>query len=117
MAMNIVGLAVLAVALAVPALAVAQAPPETKAPIAPKTDKLDPNACANNRATVGRGGDLDMQKPAGRTLSDQLARSDGVICPPARVDPEIKAPTPPGGAMKVIPPPGAPGGDPNVQPK
>jgi hypothetical protein len=119
--MDIVRLAVLAVALAVPVLAAAQAPPETKPPIAPKTvpktEQLDPGACANNRATVGQGGDVDMQKPAGRSLSDHLARSDGVICPPEHVDPEIKAPTPPGGAMKVIPPPGTPGGDPNVQPK
>ena len=69
-----------------------------------------------SRTTVGQGGDLDMQKPAGRhSLSDKLARSDGVICPPENVDPEIKAPTPPGGPMPVIPPPGSPGGDPNVQ--
>jgi hypothetical protein len=115
--MNIIRLVVLASALAVPALAVAQAPPETKPPIAPKTEQLDPNACANNHATVGQGGDIDMQKPKGQSLSDHLARSDGVICPPEHVDPEIKAPTPPGGAMKVIPPPGTPGGDPNVQPK
>lgn len=114
--MNIIRLAVLSAALVVPALAAAQAPPETKAPIAPKTERLDPNACAN-RATVGQGGDVDMQKPKDQSLSDHLARSDGVICPPEHVDPEIKATTPPGGAMKVIPPPGSPGGDPNVQPK
>ncbi|MFZ0845231.1 MAG: hypothetical protein WAM62_05510 [Pseudolabrys sp.] len=115
--MNIVRLAVLGAALAVPALAAAQAPPETKVPIAPKTEQLDRNACANNRATVGQGGDMDMQKPQGQSLSDHLARSDGVICPPAQVDPEIKVPTPPGGSMKVIPPPGTPGSDPNLQPK
>jgi hypothetical protein len=34
-----------------------------------------------------------------------------------RVDPEIRQPTPPGGAMPVIPPPGTPGGDQSVQPK
>ena len=115
--MNIVRLAILGAALAMPALAAAQAPPETKVPIAPKTEQLDPNACANNRTTVGQSGDVDIQKPAGSSLSEHLARSDGVNCPPAHVDPEIKAPTPPGGAMKVIPPPGTPGGDPNLQPK
>jgi hypothetical protein len=30
-------------------------------------------------------------------MSDKLARSGGVICPPKNVDPEIKQPTPPGG--------------------
>jgi len=44
-------------------------------------------------------------------LCDKLARSGGVICPPEHVDTEIKQPTPPGGAMPVIQPPGSPGGD------
>ena len=51
------------------------------------------------------------------TLSDQLAASKGVICPPAGVDPEMQQRPPQGGAMKVIPPPGSPGGDQSVQPK
>ncbi len=114
---RILTLAGLAAAILLPVAAAAQAPPRNQVPGAPKIDQLDPNACVNARATVGQGGDLDMQKPAGRTLSDQLARSGGVICPPARVDPEITAPTPPGGTMTVIPPPGSPGGDPNVRPK
>ncbi len=50
-------------------------------------------------------------------LSDQLAQSNGVICPPAGVDPKIAAPPRQGGATPVIPPPGAPGGDPNTVPK
>lgn len=49
-------------------------------------------------------------------LSDKLAQSNGVICPP-NVDPGMKAPTPNAGKMPVIPPPGGPGGNPNVQPK
>ena len=54
---------------------------------------------------------------SGSSLSDKLAQSDGVLCPP-NVDPEIKAPTPQsGGSMPVIPPPGSPGGNQNVQPK
>jgi hypothetical protein len=52
-----------------------------------------------------------------RTLSDQLAASKGVICPPAGVDQDMQHKPPEGGAMKVIPPPGSPGGNPNVQPK
>ena len=50
-------------------------------------------------------------------LSDKLARADGVLCPPAGIDPEIRAPTPETGNTPVIPPPGSPGGDPTVPPK
>ena len=50
-------------------------------------------------------------------LGDKLARSDGTLCPPSNVDPAIRAPTPETGKMPVIPPPGAPGGDPSVRPK
>jgi hypothetical protein len=50
-------------------------------------------------------------------LSDKLARSEGVICPPANLDSEIKAPTPDAGRTPVLPPPGSPGGDQNIRPK
>ncbi len=53
-------------------------------------------------------------------LSDKLAQSDGVLCPPAGIDPEIRAPIPDTGntsAMPVIPPPGSSGGNPTVRPK
>jgi hypothetical protein len=40
-----------------------------------------------------------------------------VLCPPSGVDPEMRAPTPDTGKTPVIPPPGSPGGDPNVRPK
>ena len=50
-------------------------------------------------------------------LGDKLARSEGVLCPPAGVDPEMRAPTPDAGKTPVIPPPGSPGGDPSVRPK
>jgi hypothetical protein len=106
--------------LLTPAVTLAQAPPVTPAPVAPKTEQLDPKACATNgtRSTVGQAGDIEVTKPAGRTLSDQLARSDGVICPPGRVDPEIHQGAPAvGTGMPVIPPPGSPGGDPSIKPK
>lgn len=64
---------------------------------------------AQNGPSVGRD--------SGQPLSDQLAQSKGVICPPAGVDPQMRQPPPEGGAMKVVPPPGSPGGNPNVQPK
>ena len=106
------------VALLTPTVSPAQAPPKSNPPIAPKSQQLDPDACGNsNRATVGQGGEMQTKKPDGRDLSDQLAQSNGVICPPPLIDPAIKAPTPQEGSMPVIPPPGSPGGNPNVQPK
>jgi hypothetical protein len=50
-------------------------------------------------------------------LGDRLARSKGIICPPAGVDPGITAPPVGGGTTPVIPPPGTPRGDPEVIPK
>jgi hypothetical protein len=50
-------------------------------------------------------------------LSDKLAQSKGVLCPPAGVDPEMQVKPPAGGSLKIIPPPGTPGGDRSVQPK
>jgi hypothetical protein len=52
----------------------------------------------------------------GQGLSGTLSRNNGVLCPPD-VDPAMKKPTPKEGKMPVIPPPGSPGGDPNIQPK
>jgi hypothetical protein len=54
---------------------------------------------------------------SGQSLSDRLAASNGVICPPAGVDPGIAAPPIGGGRMPVIPPPDTPGGVPNIRPK
>jgi len=113
---RLLGLAAFAAAILSPVLAAAQAPPPS-APAVPKAEQTDPKACANAHATVGEGGSIDVRPQPGATLSDKLAQSNGVICPPAGVDPEIREPTPPGGSMKVIPPPGTPGGNPNVQPK
>jgi len=59
--------------------------------------------------TVGGG----SSKP----LSDKLAQSKGVICPPAGIDRDMQVTPPSGGHLKVIPPPGTRGGDQNVQPK
>ena len=68
-----------------------------------------PPGTGANPPSVGRD--------SNRTLSDQLAESKGIICPPAGVDPGMQQKPPEGGAMKVIPPPGSPGGNPGVQPK
>jgi len=105
-------------ALLLPPLAAAQAPPPSKMPVTPGAEQPNPNcAQSDTQTTMGKGGQLDPKTDAAGNLSDQLARSGGVICPPEHVDPQIKQPTPPGGAMPVIPPPGSPGGDQSIQPK
>src|ERR1700686_4373564 len=52
-----------------------------------------------------------------RPLSERLAESKGVLCPPPGIDPGLAVPPVGGGRMRVIPPPGTPGGDPGIQPK
>ena len=97
----------------------AQVSPLPKAPpeIMSKEEARDPKACAQQGLTLGTDNKPQSADPTGKSLSEQLALSDGVICPPPGVDPAIKAPTPEGGRMPVIPPPGSPGGDPNIRPK
>src|SRR3954462_9878331 len=81
---------------------------------------VDPKGCAPSERLQTDGKAPEGKAPdgkAGEPLSDKLARTDGVICPP-NVDTEMKAPTPQSGnRMPVIPPPGSPGGDPSIQPK
>ncbi len=56
------------------------------------------------------------QERKNQTLGEKLGQTGGVICPP-EVDSGIKAPTPETGNTPVIPPPGSPGGNPNVHPR
>jgi hypothetical protein len=56
------------------------------------------------------------QERGNQTLSERLDQTNGVICAPD-IDLGMKAPTPDAGKTPVIPPPGSPGGNPNVQPK
>jgi hypothetical protein len=81
-----------------------------------KPSATEPKGCAPGQRLQSGEASPRMPKTTGENLSDKLARNDGVLCPP-NVDPEMKAPTPDTGKMPVIPPPGSPGGDPNVQPK
>jgi hypothetical protein len=76
---------------------------------------LAPAAALAQPAVPGSNRDCS-QTGNSENLSDKLAQSGGVLCP-QNVDPAIKAPTPPTGDKPVIPPPGSPGGNPNVQPK
>jgi hypothetical protein len=106
------------VLIAAPA-ASAQAPPTPVTPPAPTASSVTAN-CAPMKPGSRRGIIVPEGTTTGQAaepLGDRLARSDGVLCPPAGIDPEIRAPTPDVGNTPVIPPPGSPGGDPNVRPK
>jgi hypothetical protein len=95
----------------------AQAPP---VPAMPPAQTAPANGCAPMQPMPPHGTaapDGTTTGQAAEPLGDKLARSDGVLCPPSGVDPEIHAPTPDGGNMPVIPPPGSPGGDPTIRPK
>jgi hypothetical protein len=82
----------------------------------PAPQTRDPNACSDGqRSRAGRTAPQPSD-PGNQTLSEKLEQTEGVICPPD-IDPDIKVPTPQGGKMLVIPPPGSPGGDPTVRPK
>lgn len=107
----------------VPAVSLAQAPPAASTPQAqtapPSSDRATAN-CAPTEAVPQDGTVAPRGTTTGRAqepLGDKLAKSDGVLCPPPGVDPDMHAPTPQGGKMPVIPPPGSPGGDPSVRPK
>jgi hypothetical protein len=79
-------------------------------------DPANPNSAAQAPCTPGTGSGGTVGS-GGANLSDKLASSNGVICPPSNVDPEMQKPAPGGGRMKVIPPPGGPGGDQSTIPK
>jgi hypothetical protein len=108
--------------LAASGAAGAQAPPapatppaQTAPPAAPRASDCAPMQPAPRRGTAWPEGTTTGQ--SSEPLGDRLAKSNGVLCPPAGVDPEIRAPTPDTGNTPVIPPPGSPGGDLNVRPK
>jgi hypothetical protein len=82
---------------------------QSTAPPSPESRATCPPDVQGEPPTVGGG--------TSEPLSDKLARSKGVICPPAAADREMQVTPPSGGHLKVIPPPGTPGGDPDVQPK
>jgi hypothetical protein len=91
-------------------------PPEQTAPPAPqRAGDCTPMRPVPPRGTVAPEGSTTGQ--SSEPLGDKLAKSNGVLCPPSGVDPEMRAPTPETGNTPVIPPPGSPGGDPNLRPK
>ena len=103
-------------------MASAQAPPTAATPMAqtaPPVAQL-PSGCAPTKPVPPQGTVAPEGTTTGQArepLGDKLAKSNGVLCPPSGVDPEMRAPTPDTGNTPVIPPPGSPGGNPNVRPK
>jgi hypothetical protein len=109
------------VLMAASGMASAQAPPSPATPPAQTAPPAPVQAtnCAPTQSTpqgnISTEGATTGQSR--ESLGDKLARSDGVLCPPAGVDPQMHAPTPDAGNTPVIPPPGSPGGDPTIRPK
>jgi hypothetical protein len=107
--------------IAVSGVAAAQAPPAQSTPPAQISPTAPDRAtgCTPTQTTpngnIAPNGTTTGQSQA--PLGDKLAKSDGVLCPPAGVDPQMRAPAPETGNMPVIPPPGSPGGDPTIRPK
>ncbi|MGD9925797.1 MAG: hypothetical protein AB7V13_30745 [Pseudorhodoplanes sp.] len=104
-----------AIALLLPLTALWAQTSEPAVPAQPAPPKLDPRACSD-RDRLARGDVVENDGPAPQSqelLSDKLARTDGVICPPLGLDPHIRAPAPRTGSdMPVITPPASPGGAP-----
>jgi hypothetical protein len=101
--------------------AIAQAPPAPGTPVqrtAPQSPQRAADCAPQDRPNRATAPDGVTTGQAGEPLGDKLAKSDGVLCPPSGVDPDMHAPAPStDGKMPVIPPPGSPGGDPSVRPK
>jgi hypothetical protein len=100
--------------------AAAQAPPTLTTPPQPAATAEVAASCAPTEPVPPRGTITPEGTTTGQArepLADRLAKSDGVLCPPSGVDPDIRAPTPNAGNTPVIPPPGSPGGNPDVRPK
>lgn len=104
--------------LALPPMAAAQAPPVMPAPgeAAPlSATQCAPSRAAPEQGTITTPGTTTGQ--SGAPLGERLARSGGVLCPPAGIDTEMRVPAPDVGTMPVIPPPGTPENQPKLQPK
>ncbi len=113
--LTFIAAAILAAALAVEAAHAQPAPSlvEPKPPAAPEKPGSE-----TAPPPQSEDGSKTTQEQESAPLSDKLKESEGVIEPSPGADPDIQKPTPDiNSKMPVIPPPGEPGGDPNVQPK
>jgi hypothetical protein len=112
-------LIVAAVACALTGPALAQGPKDPAVPSQPQAPKLDPKACTD-RDRLKDGDTVETDGQAPRTeepLSDKLARTESVICPPPGLDPHIRAPAPRTGSDMPVIPPSANPPEPQTSPK
>src|SRR5262245_46497634 len=107
-------LTVAAVIVSTSVLAIPAALAQTERPTAPS---LSPSTRSNCAPGLDAPSAPSNETTGSASLGEQLSKSNGVICPPAGVDPGISVPPVGGGRTPVIPPPGTPGGDPGLQPK
>ena len=108
---------VVAVLAAIASLSMPVAQAQLDRPVVPPT-LSQPSNSRDCPPSVGNNGRSSNETTGSGASSDQLSQSKGVICPPAGIDPGISVPPIGGGGRTpVIPPPGTPSGDPNVQPK
>lgn len=87
--------------------------------IATAQTPAEPRAAAPGQGPAANG-QIPQSAPSGPpgSLSKQLNRSGGVIPPPPTPDRGVVSPPNQGvSRTPIIPPPGSPGGNPNVQPK
>jgi hypothetical protein len=91
----------------------AQSPPPAQQTSPPEI--MDPPIESTTPPPDPSTGGSDPKEP----LSEKLDQNEGVLEPPRGIDPEIRKPIPEDFKAKtpVIPPPGEPGGNENVQPK
>lgn len=94
--------------------AAAPAPPAGRLDCPPGVDPDRAPSVDGQGGTTGAGG--GTRTDSGTSLSSQLSHSRGIVCPPAGTDPGIVESPPTGGALKVVPPPGTPGGEPAPTP-
>jgi hypothetical protein len=85
------------------------------APSLHRPDETQERGGSTPPSTEGHAG--TSTPPPGGSPSDKLSRSHGVIEPPPTGDRGVIAPRPDQSRTPVVPPPGTPGGNPEVQPK
>jgi hypothetical protein len=100
-------------ALLAPSMALAQMPPKPAKPAPPEV--MEPPGENTTPPSDPSTGGAEPTKP----LTKELHEGEGVIEPPRGVDPKIEKKPPEDfeGRTPVIPPPGEPGGQQDVQPK
>jgi hypothetical protein len=103
------GIALPFAVLMIPTLSHSQSAQPSPLPKAPpeimSTENRDSSACTKEGFNIERDRKPGRSETTGTSLSERLSDSDGVICPPSGVDPDMRAPTPEGGRMRVITPP------------